>query len=208
MNIEQIARVAHEMNRAYCQAIGDNSQPEWKDAPQWQKDSAIVGVYFHLHNPEAGPDASHNSWLAEKEKAGWKYGTVKNHETKEHPCFVPYAELPSEQKAKDYLFRQTVHSLAPKRNTRGQQVMSVQFNPGQREDVASIKLACADLFDLIDEHMENKRKEFLANKPEYSTFPSAVTPEGIAINDAMRLASIAKTNLETAQMYAVKAVTR
>jgi hypothetical protein len=111
MKIEQVAQVAHEINKAYCHATGDNSQPTWEQAPEWQKSSAITGVQFHLDNPNAGPDASHNSWLKQKEEEGWKYGPVKNPETKEHPCYVPYEQLPTEQKAKDYLFKQVVHSL-------------------------------------------------------------------------------------------------
>jgi hypothetical protein len=109
--IEFIARVAHEINRAYCQALGDMSQPTWEEAPDWQRSSAMNGVRFHLDNPSAGPDHSHNEWLKEKETGGWKYGPVKNPETKEHPCFVPYEQLPVEQKAKDYLFRAVVHAL-------------------------------------------------------------------------------------------------
>lgn len=111
MRIEQIARVAHEINRAYCQALGDNSQPKWEDAPDWQRSSAINGVEFHIINPDAGPDHSHNAWLAEKEATGWKWGPVKDAEYKEHPCCVPYDQLPVEQKAKDYLFRAVVHVL-------------------------------------------------------------------------------------------------
>lgn len=113
MTIEQIAQVAHEMNAAFCRSIGDESQPFWEDAPDWQKDSAINGVKFHLDNPYASPSHSHNSWLKQKEEDGWKYGPVKNAETKEHPCFVPYDELPKEQQSKDYLFQQVVHSLKP-----------------------------------------------------------------------------------------------
>lgn len=112
MQPEQIARVAHEVNRAYCQALGDSSQPEWENAPGWQRDSAINGVRFHIANPDAGPDHSHQEWLKEKEAAGWKYGPVKDAEKKEHPCFVPYDQLPVEQKAKDFLFRAVVHQLA------------------------------------------------------------------------------------------------
>lgn len=112
MNIESIAKVCHEINRAYCMALGDDSQPRWEEAPAWQQSSAINGVNFHLANPDAGPDHSHNEWLKEKETNGWKYGAVKNPDTKEHPCFVPYEQLPTEQKAKDYLFRAAVHSLA------------------------------------------------------------------------------------------------
>jgi hypothetical protein len=111
MTVEQVAQVAHEINMAYCQSIGDNSQPTWEDAPEWQKSSAIKGVEFHLANPDAGPDASHVSWMIQKHQEGWRYGPVKDPIKKEHPCYVPYEELPTEQKAKDYLFKQIVHSL-------------------------------------------------------------------------------------------------
>ena len=111
MNIELIAKTCHEVNRAYCKSIGDDSQLSWEDAPDWQKQSAVNGVRFHIDNPNAGPSASHESWLAEKERDGWKYGPVKNPEAKEHPCFVPYAELPNEQQAKDALFISVVHAL-------------------------------------------------------------------------------------------------
>lgn len=106
-----VARVAHEVNRGYCDSIGDHSQKPWNEAPDWQKQSAIAGVKFVKANPHAGPAASHEAWLAEKREAGWKYGPVKNVETKEHPCFVPYSELPLEQRVKDYLFQATVRAL-------------------------------------------------------------------------------------------------
>ena len=111
MKVEEIARVAHEINRAYCQALGDPSQLPWEDAPQWQRDSAIHGVEFHFANPLATPAASHNAWLAEKRQAGWTYGPVKDPDKKRHPCCVPFDRLPIDQQAKDYLFRATVHAL-------------------------------------------------------------------------------------------------
>lgn len=111
MTVEQIAEVCHETNRAYCATLGDNSQPSWAEAPEWQRTSAVNGVRFHLDNPNAKPSHSHESWLAEKEAGGWKYGPVKDPEKKEHPCFVPYEELPEEQKAKDALFIGVVHAL-------------------------------------------------------------------------------------------------
>jgi len=111
MNRHHIAKVCHEANRAYCETLGDFSQPAWADAPDWQQTSAINGVQFHLDNPTAGDSASHDNWLAEKKAAGWKYGPVKNPEDKEHPCFVPFDQLPPEQQAKDSLFRAVVHAL-------------------------------------------------------------------------------------------------
>ncbi len=43
MDMNQIARVCHEVNKAYCEALGDNSQPTWEDAPEWQRSSARMG---------------------------------------------------------------------------------------------------------------------------------------------------------------------
>jgi len=112
LSLEDIARAAHQINRAYCQALGDNSQLPWEDAPEWQKKSAIAGVSFHIDHPTASPSASHDSWLRLKVADGWKYGPVKDAEKKEHPCCVEYHELPQEQKAKDYIFRAVVQALS------------------------------------------------------------------------------------------------
>jgi RyR domain len=108
----EIARVCHEANRAYCVALGDFSQPSWDDAPEWQWESAVKGVQFCMANPDAPPSANHDSWLDVKRADGWKYGPVKDAEKKEHPCFVPYADLPDNQKRKDALFKAVVSALA------------------------------------------------------------------------------------------------
>jgi hypothetical protein len=105
-----IAQIAHEVNRAYCAAIGDDSQPAWESAPNWQKNSAINGVQFHRDTPDATPENSHENWLAEKAADGWVYGEEKDPEAKTHPCFCPYDELPDEQKAKDALFMAVVNN--------------------------------------------------------------------------------------------------
>lgn len=106
--LEEIAKHCHEANKKYCESIGDDSQPSWDDAPDWQKESAINGVRFHLANPEGKPEDSHNSWLEQKEKDGWVYGEVKAVAKKTHPCMVPYDKLPKEQQEKDKLFIATV----------------------------------------------------------------------------------------------------
>ena len=107
-----IAMTAHAINAAYCRAMGDDTQVEWADAPEWQQQSAIAGVEMHLANPEATPENSHESWLAQKVAEGWTYGEEKDAEAKTHPCILPYDELPEFQKAKDHIFRATVHATA------------------------------------------------------------------------------------------------
>ncbi len=103
MTNEQIAQVCHEANKAYCEGIGDDSQQSWGAASKWQRESAVNGVKAHA---EGGltPEQSHESWLKEKLADNWSYGPVKDPEKKLHPCMVPYAELPQEQKMKDKLF--------------------------------------------------------------------------------------------------------
>lgn len=111
MKVLAIARVAHLINLAYCQSIGDTSIPAWEDASEEQIASLKLGVEMHLANPDATPEQSHESWLAEKAAKGWVFGDVKDAAAKTHPCIRPYAELPADQKAKDFLFRGVVHAL-------------------------------------------------------------------------------------------------
>ena len=83
MDMDQIARVCHEVNKAYCKALGDNSQPTWEDAPEWQRSSARMGVDLHTMG-NFGPEASHISWMKQKVDEGWVYGPVKDPEAKTH----------------------------------------------------------------------------------------------------------------------------
>ena len=53
LSVGEVARVAHEVNRAYCAALGDVSQLQWDEAPEWQKKSAITGVKFNIDNKTA-----------------------------------------------------------------------------------------------------------------------------------------------------------
>lgn len=109
--ISCIANVCHEANKVWCEVTGDNSQHHWDDAPDWQRESAIKGVEFRLENPDALPSAQHDAWSADKITEGWKYGAVKDADKKEHPCLVPFEELPEFQQKKDKLFSAIVDSL-------------------------------------------------------------------------------------------------
>ena len=108
--LDYIAKVCHEANRAYCEALGDFSQPSWEAAPDWQRESARMGVDLHLSG-DFGPEASHVAWMKHKLQEGWTYGPEKRPELKQHHCLVPFDQLPREQQAKDYIFRAIVHAM-------------------------------------------------------------------------------------------------
>lgn len=114
-DIVTIAKVCHDANRSFCEAIGDHSQPPWESAPQWQKDSAFSGVQMHLRHLARGidiqPSTSHENWVLDKLQDGWKYGPVKDTTKKEHPCIVPFDQLPPHQQMKDYLFAAIVKAF-------------------------------------------------------------------------------------------------
>jgi hypothetical protein len=111
LDVEKIARVTHETNRAYCATIGDDSQKPWDEAADWQKESALVGVQYALDHPGVSPAQMHESWFAQKVADGWKFGPEKDEKKKEHPCMVPYYKLPPEQQLKDALFRAVVFAF-------------------------------------------------------------------------------------------------
>jgi vancomycin permeability regulator SanA len=52
--IEQIARMCHQTNKAWCELNGDNSQKRLGRSTTMARDSAIKGVEFKLDNPDAG----------------------------------------------------------------------------------------------------------------------------------------------------------
>lgn len=107
----QIARICHELNRAYCEALGDMTQDPWPIAPEWQRKSALDGVMAIASGDVERPEESHENWLAQKSEEGWKYGPVKDPVAKTHPCMVEFKNLPREQRMKDILFFQTARVL-------------------------------------------------------------------------------------------------
>ena len=111
IEIDEIAHIVHEVNRLFCEALGDYSQPKWENVPNWQVKSTKSGISAIMANPSLTPEENHKNWLRDKERDGWKYGVEKDVEKKEHPCMVEYEKLPEEQKVKDKLFTSTVKAL-------------------------------------------------------------------------------------------------
>jgi hypothetical protein len=111
VKIEDIARVCHEANRAYCVTLDDDSQPPWDDASKDARESSVQGVMAILEGKTLTPKDSHDNWYRRKATQGWRYGPVKDVDLKVHPCFLPYEQLPEAQKVKDALFFGVVLAL-------------------------------------------------------------------------------------------------
>ena len=110
-SVTEIAKVAHETNRIYCQTIGDFSQAPWDWCPQWQRDSAMNGVRAIERGVVTRPEQSHENWMKEKYDEGWVWGAEKDVDKKLHPCMLPFNQLLVEQQMKDRLFFAVVTAL-------------------------------------------------------------------------------------------------
>jgi hypothetical protein len=109
--IEQMAMIVHETKRAYGKTVGDNSYSPWDETPGDQKNPTINSVTFLLQNPLAPVETLHDEWVRFMIADGWTFGSEKDDKKKTHPCLVAYEELPKEQKVKNFLFRNIIHTL-------------------------------------------------------------------------------------------------
>ncbi len=114
LTIEGVARVVHEANRAFQIGLGEsNVSPHWEDASAEDRAASRAGVVDALRG--GTPESSHEAWVAGKVASGWVYGPVKDAgaDPPTHPCLVPYAELPVDQRAKDALLVAVVTASRP-----------------------------------------------------------------------------------------------
>lgn len=44
---------------------------------------------------------THEIWSKERMAQGWRYGPARRDDVKEHPCLVPYEQLPESEKVYD-----------------------------------------------------------------------------------------------------------
>lgn len=65
-------------------------------------DTSQVALPEELHQLlEQFAKNTHEVWAAQRIQAGWRFGEKRNDEAKEHPCLVPYEDLPESEKQYD-----------------------------------------------------------------------------------------------------------
>lgn len=69
--------------------------PSPKDVSDIALDSSVMELV------EVMAKNVHEVWAESRIREGWRYGVTRNEERKEHPCLIPYEELPESERDYD-----------------------------------------------------------------------------------------------------------
>lgn len=115
--IELIAAACHQAWFAYTVlGLGEPGEP-WETAPDYQKSSIRHSIRFwdeldvFAIPMEHLCAASHLAWANQLKREGWKYGPMKDLSKREHPCLLPYDDLPLRERRKDEVVVRTYMAL-------------------------------------------------------------------------------------------------
>ena len=103
MQIEDISRVVHEANRAYCMSISEYNNAPWDQTSEDLKEHTRKLVKYILEDfkPDLPkPHMLHSKWISIKRDEGWKWGNRYNYELKLHPDFLDYDDLQEDSRRK------------------------------------------------------------------------------------------------------------
>jgi hypothetical protein len=133
--VEKIAQAIHShyLEQAACEGNQARESRDWRDLPERlqnsNRDAAKdifrklrqcdlrvqfadphdeVDMSFDEETIEALAAEEHARWTMELLRKGWRYGRTKSDETRQHPCLVPYAELPDADRQYDMMMARTI----------------------------------------------------------------------------------------------------
>tara|TARA_B110000967_G_C18539219_1_gene389746 strand:- start:267 stop:605 length:339 start_codon:yes stop_codon:yes gene_type:complete len=109
--IEQIAKTAHAIHRAYCLEMGIPTQPKWEDVDSGHKDVVYTSIINITQGSIKSVEESHNKFIESKYAQGWRFGEVYSIEDKLNPRMVDFSRLTIEQRVKEKLFFECVNSF-------------------------------------------------------------------------------------------------
>ena len=107
---EEIAQFSNAINRTYSQILGrEDLAGQW--VTQLQRQNIIECVDAVRRGLITASGEAHERWLWKHIEDGWVYGPVKDAVLKQHPCLLPFGQLPEEEQFRDWLFLTTVKGL-------------------------------------------------------------------------------------------------
>lgn len=105
-HIMLLAVAAHEANRAYCWALGQE-KGSFSELTTDQQLAVLHGVQACLSG--AGPEQLWESWRTSMLHRDWEYGPVLDPVRRQHPGLVKsWLDLPEVDRRKDVIFHRTV----------------------------------------------------------------------------------------------------
>lgn len=110
IDVEQVARTCHQALKTYSESIAEYHLSNWGDASERYRELMCIAVEIHLAG-DFDAEVTHSSWVEEQLNQGWSYGPVRDVKKKQHPCIVPFNQLPREQQLKGQIFRNIVHAF-------------------------------------------------------------------------------------------------
>lgn len=114
--VEQIAKTAHAVHRAYCIENNIPTQPEWHEVDNEHKDVVYNSIRSILHGAVNTAEESHNKFLESKLSQGWRFGEEYSASEKLNPRLVPFKQLTLEQRTKEGIFFACVSSFCDTTN--------------------------------------------------------------------------------------------
>lgn len=106
-----IVQVAYEINKAFCESLGDFSNKPWLEVSEEVLKSNSMLVAVVLKHPEITPEDIHNVWSLSRLTSGWTLGEEKDTIKKTHPSLKDFKDLSETERAKDFIFKQVVLSI-------------------------------------------------------------------------------------------------
>jgi hypothetical protein len=111
MDIEKIARAAHEINRILAISHDNFAIQTWASAPEDQRQMTREAVVFLMANRSAQPHDLHENWMARAADRGFKLGMVRSATEKTEPLMVAWDALPKWARISNQLLHTVVRAI-------------------------------------------------------------------------------------------------
>ena len=111
MTDEKLAKIAYEVNVAYCESLGDIVHPAWDELMPFEVAECVDLVKTVREDQMVAPKSLHALWCAGRGKKGWSYGPRLDFKIKTHPLLTDFEKLSKNNQSKGYILKGVVSAL-------------------------------------------------------------------------------------------------